>query len=94
MQKLPGLGDLPILGSLFQSENFRRNETELVIIATAYLVQPSSRNDYADPIAGFEPASDIERILSGKLARVAPHAPLDVAKPGGLRLIGEAGFYY
>ena len=94
LQKLPGLGDLPILGALFQSENFRRNETELVIIATAYLVQPSSRNDYADPVAGFEPASDIERILSGKLARVAPHAPLDVARPGGLRLIGEAGFYY
>lgn len=94
ISKFPGLGDIPILGSLFQSESFQRNETELVIIATAYLVQPTSTGDYADPVAGFEPPSDIERILSGKLARVSGKAPADLAKPGGLRLVGDAGFYY
>lgn len=94
ISKFPGLGDIPILGTLFQSESFQRNETELVIIATAYLVQPTSTGDYADPVAGFEPPTDVERILSGKLARVSGKAPADLAKPGGLRLVGEAGFYY
>lgn len=94
ISKFPGLGDIPILGALFQSESFQRNETELVIIATAYLVRPTSVGDLADPVAGFEPPSDLERILSGKVARVAGAAPEDIAKPGGLRLVGEAGFYY
>lgn len=94
ISKLPGLGDIPILGALFQSERFQRNESELVIIATAYLVQPTSTGEYADPIAGFEAPSDLERILSGKLARVSGQVPADLAKPGGLRLVGDAGFYY
>ena len=40
MSGLPGLTRTPILGELFQSENFRRNETELVILVTPYLVEP------------------------------------------------------
>lgn len=94
VSKFPGLGDIPILGTLFRSESFRRNETELVIIATAYLVQPTSTGDFQDPVNGFEPPSDLERILSGKVARVGGVAPSDLAKPGGLRLVGDAGFYY
>jgi len=42
IKKTPGLGDLPILGALFKSERFERNETELVIIVTPYLVEPVS----------------------------------------------------
>ena len=42
ISKTPGLGDIPILGALFKSEQFRRNETELVIIVTPYLVRPIS----------------------------------------------------
>ncbi len=42
IKKTPGLGDLPILGALFKSERFERNETELVIIVTPYLVEPTS----------------------------------------------------
>src|SRR3546814_20696968 len=38
--KIPGLGDLPILGALFQSDRFQRNETELVIIVTPSIVRP------------------------------------------------------
>lgn len=40
IDKIPGLSDVPILGKLFQSRNFQANETELVIIATPYLVRP------------------------------------------------------
>ena len=39
-ESIPGLGDIPILGELFRSNKFQRNETELVIIVTPYLVVP------------------------------------------------------
>lgn len=40
LQKFPVLGDVPVLGALFQSQRFQREETELVILITPYLVQP------------------------------------------------------
>jgi len=51
--KLPGLGDIPILGSLFQSDRFERNETELVIIVTPYIVQPVNPDQLSDPSKPF-----------------------------------------
>jgi pilus assembly protein CpaC len=42
IKNTPGLGDLPVLGALFKSERFERNETELIIIVTPYLVNPVS----------------------------------------------------
>ena len=43
ISKVPWLGDIPILGQLFRSDQFQHNETELVIIVTPYLVKPSQR---------------------------------------------------
>lgn len=43
IRKMPGLGDLPVLGQLFRSKDFQKNESELVIIVTPYLVKPSSQ---------------------------------------------------
>lgn len=40
LRKFPGLGDIPVLGELFRSRRFKRNETELVVIVTPYLVHP------------------------------------------------------
>jgi pilus assembly protein CpaC len=40
LKRFPGLGDIPILGELFQSDRFQRNETELLIVVTPYLVRP------------------------------------------------------
>ena len=48
--KIPGLGDLPILGALFQSDRFQRNETELVIIVTPYIVRPVDADDLRTPL--------------------------------------------
>ena len=48
--KLPGLGDLPILGALFQSDRFQRNETELVIIVTPYIVRPVDADELRTPL--------------------------------------------
>jgi pilus assembly protein CpaC len=66
LDKAPFLGDLPILGSLFRSNNFRRNESELVIIVTPYLVKPTSANQIALPTDGYKGATDAERLLMGQ----------------------------
>ncbi len=59
-----GLGEIPVLGALFRSDRFRRNETELVIIITPYLVRPTSDpSALATPLDTFRPATDLERIL-------------------------------
>src|SRR5262249_11873029 len=56
---LPGLTKLPILGSLFRSKDFQRNESELVIIATPYLVRPVERSKLARPDDNFNPEGDV-----------------------------------
>jgi Flp pilus assembly secretin CpaC len=61
---MAGLGEIPVLGALFRSDRFRRNETELVIIITPYLVRPvSDPAALATPLDSFRPATDLERIL-------------------------------
>ena len=61
---VPFLGDVPILGALFRSDNFQRNETELVIMVTPYLVEPaSSPAALTAPDDGWRPPNDLERIL-------------------------------
>jgi pilus assembly protein CpaC len=66
----PGLGKLPILGPLFRSRDFKRNETELVIIVTPYLVKPVARNQLARPDDGFATSSDRDATLLGRINRV------------------------
>jgi pilus assembly protein CpaC len=61
---LPYAGEVPILGALFRSDRFQRNETELVIIITPYLVRPAeSPQAVRAPTDGFVPPNDVERIL-------------------------------
>lgn len=50
VDKLPVLGDVPVLGPLFRSERYQRNETELVILITPYLVNPVSDGSFATPL--------------------------------------------
>lgn len=66
IDKIPGLGDVPILGSLFKSDNFRRGETELVIVVTPYLVEPVSANDIVLPTDAYQSPDDLSRLLLGK----------------------------
>ena len=75
---LPGLGEVPVFGALFRSDRFRRNETELVIIITPYLVQPvSNPRALAAPTDAFRPATDLDRILYRRqVARGQPHTPI------------------
>jgi pilus assembly protein CpaC len=65
INKAPFLGDLPILGTLFRSTSYKRQQTELVIIVTPYLVRPVSQQ-LALPTDGYRAATDPQRILEGQ----------------------------
>ncbi|HEY2538873.1 MAG TPA: type II and III secretion system protein family protein, partial [Stellaceae bacterium] len=92
INKVPWLGDIPILGALFRSNKFENDESELVVIVTPYLVQPSA-TAAAAPTDGFEAPHDAQQVLSGDTwGRGLPapaRGPLDA---GGNGLIGPAGF--
>jgi pilus assembly protein CpaC len=94
VSQMPFLSDVPILGALFRSTRFERNETELVIIVTVYNVEPTSASQYQLPQDGLQPYSDLERMLNGRIMKPSAAvngALIDVEKP---RLLGENGFYY
>jgi len=73
------LGELPILGALFRSTSFKRNQTELVIIVTPYLVNPvNTMAQLRAPTDGFQPATDLGRVLYGRQIRnPATSRPVD-----------------
>ncbi|HXH53243.1 MAG TPA: type II and III secretion system protein family protein [Sphingomicrobium sp.] len=65
IDKAPFLGDLPILGALFRSTRYRRQETELVIVVTPYLVRPVS-GQLALPTDGYRASTDVQRVIGGQ----------------------------
>jgi pilus assembly protein CpaC len=71
--RIPGLGDLPVLGPLFRSTRYQRNETELVVLVTASLVEPMSL-DEVPPVPGFlhSDPNDWEFYLEGRLVGKEP----------------------
>ncbi|KRC78897.1 type II and III secretion system protein family protein [Sphingomonas sp. Root241] len=68
ISKIPGLGDVPILGTLFRSNGFQRNETELMIVITPYLVKPVNANQIVLPTDGYRAPNDFQRIFGGQLS--------------------------
>lgn len=71
-RQFPFVGDIPILGALFRSNGYQRNETELVIVVTPHLVVPR-RGKVALPGDGFVPPSDFELFLLGADHGAAAH---------------------
>lgn len=63
IDKAPGAGDVPILGNLFRSKNFRRGETELVIVVTPYLVKPVDAKDIKLPTDGYQSQTLLQGFL-------------------------------
>ena len=78
LSKVPGIGDIPILGNLFKSKNFQRNETELMFIVTAQLVKPVNRDE-------LPAIPNVESLKNGSLLGVEP-------KGAGANLVGPSGF--
>ena len=66
----PGVKDLPVLGALFRSRDFQNNESELVVMITAYLVNPVAEAALAKPSDGFITPTDPETLLLGRLNTV------------------------
>lgn len=64
---IPGVKDIPVLGQLFRSRDYQNSETELVIVATPYIVDPTHESKLSDPARGFVAASDMQTILLGKV---------------------------
>lgn len=83
LTKFPWLGDVPVLGALFRSTSFQRNETELVIIVTPYIVKPDSDKRLIAPTDGFVAPTDADRVLNGTLnhrtATPLPASPTSAA---------------
>jgi pilus assembly protein CpaC len=79
ISSLPGLMNLPVLGALFRSRDYQEGETELVIIVTPYLVNPTSPSNLQTPADGLQIANDAETILLGHLNKVYKAPPAAVA---------------
>jgi pilus assembly protein CpaC len=95
IDKAPLLGDLPVLGALFRSTHFQKQESELVVIVTPYLVRPVS-TQMATPIDGYRVPDDIQRdwegqSYSGKTGFVQPTAiPAPATAPVAPGIAGAA----
>jgi pilus assembly protein CpaC len=75
LSKVPGLGDIPILGNLFKSTQFQKNETELMFIVTAQMVKPVNRDD-------LPPIPNVESLKKGSLLGI-DHKPGQIDGPTG-----------
>jgi pilus assembly protein CpaC len=86
---LPGLMNLPVLGALFRSRDYQRQETELLIVVTPYIVHAVDPKDVARPDQNFVDASDPQAWLLGRVNRI-------YSSSGGLRPMpnysGRVGF--
>ena len=87
VKKFPFLGDIPILGTLFKSTSFQKNETELVIIATPRFVKPMDTQNYPLPTDAYVEPDDAEIYLNIRKEYIPPSS--DLAIEGSLD--GEFG---
>jgi pilus assembly protein CpaC len=96
ISQLPGLGSIPVLGKLFSSSNYQNNKTELVIIVTPYLVEPSDPDRLRSPLDSVtQPVSDIEYSFEHAFGSGKNAVAGDTGAPAGLpRLVGQAGYIY
>jgi pilus assembly protein CpaC len=85
LDAFPGLKDMPVLGALFRSRDFENDETELVIIVSAYLVEPTTAKKLAAPTDGFSAPSDAGTIAFGRLNRI-----ISTNDPHGLKQAGDS----
>ena len=75
LDSLPGLMNLPVLGALFRSRDYQEGETELVVIVTPYIAQPTSPDKLQTPADGLKLASDVETTMLGHMNKVYKAPP-------------------
>ena len=83
LDKLPGAGDVPIIGALFRSTSFQQGETELVIVVTPYLVRAVDDADISLPTDGYQSPDAIRELLGGIISKSksAPRPRAKAAEP-------------
>ncbi len=86
---LPGLMNLPVLGALFRSRDYRRNETELMVIVTPYIVHAIDPRQVVRPDENFQDASDPQAWLLGRVNRIYSTSGSLRPLPG---YVGKIGF--
>ena len=86
---LPGLMNLPVLGALFRSRDYLRNETELLIVVTPYIVHAIDPQEVTRPDDNFKDASDPQAWLLGRVNRIYSSAGALQPMPG---YSGKVGF--
>ena len=89
MEGVPGVMNTPVIGSLFRSRDFVNNETELVIIATPYIVRPTDPDNLRTPADGFMNPSEGESLLTGRLNSM--YRPSTANGDSERRLVGPHG---
>jgi pilus assembly protein CpaC len=79
IKKMPWLGDVPVLGSLFKSDAYQRAETELVIICTPYFVEPTGGH-LRTPLERRVPPTDVDRLVMQRLNHPTPPQRVSVGR--------------
>lgn len=88
ISQIPGVGSIPILGKLFSSSNYQNNKTELVIMVTPYLVEPTDPGKLRSPLESLvSPSNDVEYSYRN-------HDDSTTSQAGQPRLVGAAGYVY
>lgn len=93
VDKFPVLGDLPVLGALFRSQEFRHDKAELVIFVTPHLARPIAPGQVRLPTDSFVPPSDLEFYLLGRMesGRASERPAAGAAGSGGGASAGRFG---
>lgn len=95
VDQFPGIGNIPILGTLFRSASFQREETELVIIVTPYLARAAKPGQLRLPTDPFRPPTEAQLFLDGRVDGTPrpgePGAPA-ASMPPGAGLAGTVGY--
>jgi pilus assembly protein CpaC len=79
LDSLPGLMNVPVLGALFRSRDYQEGETELVVMVTPYLVNPTSPANLQTPADGFQVADDAQTTLLGRMNKANKTPPAAIA---------------
>jgi len=87
---LPGLMQIPILGTLFKSRDYVNHQTELMVLVTPYVVRAVAQKQLSRPDDGFADPSDPQTVLLGRLNRI--YGPSKVVEPVQTNYRGKYGF--
>jgi pilus assembly protein CpaC len=87
---VPGLLQVPILGTLFKSRDYLNNQTELMILVTPYIVHAVAQKQLSRPDDGFSDPNDQSSVLLGRLNRI--YGGAGMAEPPPSDYHGKYGF--